>query len=459
WAQVPAADSYLVSRQSFTTPLAPLAEVTGVSFLDSSAPAEPQIYFVQSRNAAGLSLLTEVLATPFPASDQSNPGTDPLGTTALDDAHSPAQTFVVGTGGVLEGIEVSMSCLAPAGCEPPTVEIDSGDVRIATARAFFLFFQLPCCGTPSPLPDGFHGSTYFPFADPVPVSAGQHLRVVVDSAAPMLAGTTGDLYAGGSLEEGGRPAPDRDLAFRTEVLPASGNLTQPAVPRLIAGVGQVEVVWTPVPLATGYTVLRSTDGSNFTVAGTTLDAFFLDTNVVPGRVFYQVQATGSGVPRVSPTGSLTLPAWSLAASNLGVTGARDATEALGQTFTAEKTGDIFEIDLALSAAPGGTATRAAFFVDLLDEAGTLLATSFEGFGRVASCCGQPPDLSAGRRPATFASFFPAVPVTAGQRLEFRLRPQTPLVAGTSADVYGGGTLTAGGIADPSRDLAFKVVEQ
>jgi hypothetical protein len=459
WADVPAAESFVISRGPDATPLTPLTEVAGSSFLDSSVPAELQVYFVQSRNAAGFSPPAVVLATPFPGADQSNRGSDPLATTVLDDAHSPGQTFVVGAGGLLKGIEIATSCTVAGGCQPPTIQIQSGSVIVAGAPAAFVF-QVPCCGTPAALlPAGFHGSSYFAFGTPLPVSAGQRLRVVIDSTAQMLVGTTGDLYAGGSLEDGGRPAPDRDLVFRTEVLPATGDLARPATPFFVVGVGQVEVFWTPDPLAIGYTVLRSTDGSNFTVAGTTADAFFVDTNVGAGAVFYQVQATGSsGAPRVSTPRSLTMPALSIAASNLGVTGTANASDSLGQTFTAEKTGDVFGIELALAAAPGGSAAHGGFFVDVLDEGGTLLATS-GGFGRVASCCGLPPDLSAGSLLPTLASFTPAIHVTAGQRLELRLHSQTPLVAGTSTDVYAGGTLTASGVADPSRDLAFKVVMQ
>jgi len=456
WADVPAAGSFVVSRGAEPTPL---AEIATSSFLDGNALPESQFYSVQSRNAAGLGPPAVVVATAFPGADQSNPGSDPLTTALLDDAHSPAQTFVVGTGGLLKGIEIATACTLPGGCEVPTILVQSGSVTVGSAPAAFVF-QVPCCGTPEALlPGGFHGSSYFEFGTPFPVSAGQHLRVVMDGTAPMLVGTTGDLYAGGSLEDGGRPAPDRDLVFRTEVLPATGDPARPSTPFFVVGVGQVEVFWTPDPFAVGYTVLRSTDGSNFTVAGTTTDAFFVDTNVVPGPVSYEVQATGSdGVLRVSTARSVTLPVLSLAASNLGVTGTANASDALGQTFTAEKTGDIFGIELAVGAAPDGSAAHGGFFVDVLDDAGTLLATG-AAFGQVASCCGLPPDLSAGSLAPTRASFFPAVHATAGQRFELRLHPQTPLVAGTSADVYGGGTLTVGGVADPSRDLAFKVVMQ
>ena len=285
------------------------------------------------------------------------------------------------------------------------------------------------------------------------------MRVVVDSNAPMLAATTGDLYAGGTLEEG-RSDPGRDLVFRTEVLPATGEVTQPGTPRLDVGVGQVQVSWAPSPLATTYTVLRSTDGSSFTPVGTTSDAFLVDAAVTPGTAFYEVLATGAAGPaRLSRVAAAGIPAWSLAASNLAVTGTASASQSLSQTFTAEKTGEIFRLEFALGAAPDGSATHARYVVDVLDDAGNLLATSAESVTRIASCCGAPPDLSAGAFGTAIVGFFAPIPVTADQVLELRLRATTPLVAGTSANVYAGGTLKVGGVPDPTRDLAFKVVVQ
>lgn len=462
WAEVPTADSFVVSRAARPTPLSPLAEVTSAGYLDAAAPATSQIYWVQAKNAAGFGPASAVGATPFPDADQANPGADPVATATLDDAHSLGQTFVVSSGGLLKGIELSTSCAAPGGCgapNNPTVELDSGGVAIASAFASFSVDPFPCCAPAALLAGGFHGRSYFAFDDGLPVSAGQRLRVVIDSNARMLAATTGDSYAGGTLEEG-RSDPGRDLVFRTEVLPATGDLTQPGTPRIAVGVGQVQVSWAPSPLATTYTVLRSTDGSSFTSVGTTSDAFLVDTSVTAGTAFYQVLAAGAaGSTRVSRVAAATLPAWSLAASNLAVTGIATMSDGLSQTFTAEKTGEIFRLEFALGAAPDGSATHARYVVDVLDDAGNLLATSAESVTRVASCCGAPPDLSAGAFGTAIVGFFAPVPVTADQLLELRLRATTALVAGTSANVYAGGTLKVGGVPDPTRDLAFKVVVQ
>jgi hypothetical protein len=295
----------------------------------------------------------------------------------------------------------------------------------------------------------------------LPVSAGQRLRLVVDSSSEMLAGTTADLYTGGMLEEGGDPVPDRDLVFRTEVLPASGDLTQPGTPRLTYGVGQIGIAWTPAPLALSYTVLRSSDGATFSPIGSTVDASFVDTGATPGvPVYYEVQAVGgSGPARVSPMRNGMLPAWALAASNLAVTGKANASDDLGQTFTASTNGLIRSVEFALAAAPGGSATHGSLLVDVLDAAGTLLATSAPTVARVASCCGLPPDLSGAFGTASAGFYEPLIPVAAGQQYKLRLRAQSALVAGTSGDAYSGGALTVGGIPDPSRDLVFNVVVQ
>jgi hypothetical protein len=70
----------------------------------------------------------------------------------------------------------------------------------------------------------------------------------------------------------------------------------------------------------------------------------------------------------------------------------------------------------------------------------------------------PADLSGGAIGTAAVQFNdPYVSVTEGQQLQLRVRARSPLVAGTSADVYAGGTLTVGGNADPPRELVFKVI--
>ena len=115
----------------------------------------------------------------------------------------------------IAGIEVTLGAAPGGRALHSAVYIDLLDAQnkpLGTAYAGDRVAS--CCGVPLDLSPG----TLDSFADfsslNFSVTAGQQLKFRLHATTPVVAGTSGDAYAGGTLLVAGVPDPSRDLAFK-----------------------------------------------------------------------------------------------------------------------------------------------------------------------------------------------------------------------------------------------------
>jgi hypothetical protein len=479
WNPIPGATGYAILRAldspfgAFGT-FAPIGTTLDSTFTDAG-PLESwsqysyQVASIGADGAIGDPSFFGATGVTTGLPDQKNLGTLPIASTRVDFSHDAGQTFVVGQGGFLAGIELSTSA--------SFVSIDLFDGPLAILNDDFVSFNASnCCG---PLADGPPGPSFvrlLPFRQ-IPVSAGQQLRLRVRGVffGSLDVGRSADGYAGGSYFAAGVPVPGDDLVFKTFVKPVPGPVTVPGFPIAFPGVRRVTLAWQASPNATSYSVLRSStpDGTFTAIATDLVQAYFVDEPLVPGPIwFYRVRATdaaGNVAETTTPVGAGPL------ASDVDQANAGDGSGSVvvwdsqfsfaGQSVTIGKTGTLGGIQFtALAAADIGSAGFFPATVIVRDDTGKVLIRkdgaqiSLEGACSPAPC-GPPPidpssptlqtvDLSASR-----------LAVTAGQLLHFEVHSSFALQIGDSADLYPGGEESVNGIPIPGRDLAFQVLVQ
>jgi fibronectin type 3 domain-containing protein len=121
---------------------------------------------------------------------------------------------------------------------------------------------------------------------------------------------------------------------------SSRIVSTPAAPLVIGGDGAVDLTWSNVAAATGYTVLRSTDGITFSTRATGLTVSnYTDTATNGTLYYYRIQNTYATETRLSPISA-------------GVTPASAPNAPVGLALVGNSTGT--SVDLAWAYVPGAT---------------------------------------------------------------------------------------------------------
>jgi hypothetical protein len=283
------------------------------------------------------------------------------------------------------------------------------------------------------------------------VSAGEVLSFSVPQIAAAVASATG----GGHLRHGS-PDPDHDLVFKAFIDPDE-TLSDMGPLGLRSGFGAVRLDWTASSGAQRYDVSYTTPGDPTPQPlGSTRQPWFVDVRTSSsGPRFYSVTAVGTNVS-VSTTSFLSAAPVPerVAAQSLGDAPASSATLCpggeLAQTFTVETAGRLVGIELGIETAYAG------LVVQVLDTNDVQLAESnpfSSGPGQIAPLDPFVPTGSG------FDFSSSNVNLNVGDRLKFAVRwggsPCMSLRA--TGDAYGGGEEWRDGVAQPDRDLAFRVL--